>query len=148
MIVSPSSLTASTRRGVPLRKRPDLVVESIEYQRGTYHVVKDPIALKYYRLDPEHFRILELLDGSKSLEDIRQQLLLEFPYVRPTLADLQVVVVDLHTKGLVYSDRPGQGKVLVQRKREARKKFLINVAQNILSVRLPGWDPEWTLARL
>ena len=139
---------ASTKRPVPLRRRADLIVEHIEYQRGTYYVVKDPISLKYYRLDPEHYRVLELLDGTRSLDDLRTQLLLDFPYVRATLADLQGVVVDLHAKGIVYSDRPGQGRVMLERRREARGKRWLALIQNILYLRLPGWDPEWTLARL
>lgn len=138
----------STRRPVPLRRRADLVVECIDYQRGKYYVVKDPINLKYYRFDPEHYRVLELLDGSRSLDDVRTQLLVDFPYVRASLADLHGVVADLHTKGLVFSDRPGQGWVLLERRRQTNRKKWMAAAQNILSLRLPGWDPEWTLARL
>lgn len=138
----------STRRHVPLRRRADLVVERIMYQRGNYYVVKDPISLKYYRFDPEHYRVLELLDGTRSLDDIRSQLLVDFPYVRVTLADLHGVVADLHTKGIVYSDRPGQGHVMLERRKDARRKRWLSLAQNILSLRLPGWDPEWTLARI
>jgi putative peptide zinc metalloprotease protein len=148
MIHAPSSLKPSTRRIVPLHKRADLVVERIDFLNGAYFVIKDPVSLKYYRLGAEQYRVLELLDGTRSLEDVRDQLLLEFPYVRPTLGDLQMVVVDLHTKGLVYSGRPGQGKVLIERRREARKKKILSAAQNILSIRLPGWDPERTLAWL
>ena len=85
-----------------------MFVERIDYQRGNYFVVKDPVSLKYYRLGPEHYRVLELLDGAKSLEDVRTQLLLDFPYVRPSLGELQLVVIDLHSKSLVYSERPGQ----------------------------------------
>ena len=128
--------------------RADLVVEHIEYQRGNYYVIKDPISLKYFRLDPEHFRVLELLDGTRSLDDLRTQLLVDFPYVRASLTDLQGVVVDLHAKGIVYSDRPGQGQVLLERQREHRRQVWIRLAQNILSLRVPGWDPEWTLAHL
>src|SRR5262245_22941693 len=141
-------MVPSTRRPVPLRRRADLIVETIMYQRGNYYVVKDPISLTYYRFDPEHYRVLELLDGTRSLDDIRTQLLLDFPYVRVTLADLHGVVADLHTKGIVYSDRPGQGFVLLERRKETRRKKWLSAAQNILSLRLPGWDPEWTLARL
>src|SRR5258708_6375864 len=141
-------MIASTRRAVPLRMRADLIIEHIEYQRGNYFVVKDPICLKYYRFDPEHFRVLELLDGTRSLEDVRDQLLLDFPYVRASLSDLQGVVADLHAKGIVFSDRPGQGWVMLERKRETRRKRWLGIARNILSLRLPGWDPERTLARL
>jgi putative peptide zinc metalloprotease protein len=148
MIAQSSSLMPSTRRPVPLRRRADLTVERIDYQRGNYFVVKDPVSLKYYRLGPEHYRVLEMLDGTKSLEDVRTQLLLEFPYVRPSLGELQLVVIDLHSKSLAYSDRPGQGRVMLERRRETRRKRWVTLAQNILCLRLPGWDPEWTLARL
>src|SRR5579863_10701560 len=148
MIAEASSLMPSTRRPVPLRRRADLAVERIDYQRGNYYVVKDPVCLKYYRLGPEHYRVLELLDGNKSLEEVRDQLLLDFPYVRPSLGELQFVIIDFHTKSLVYSERPGQGRVLLDRRRETRKKQLIGLIQNILCIRLPGWDPEWTLTRL
>ncbi len=148
MIQEASSLMPSTRRPVPLRKRADLAIERIDYQQGNYYVVKDPVCLKYYRLGPEHYRVLELLDGRKSLEDVRDQLLLEFPYVRPSLGELQLVVIDFHSKSLVYSERPGQGRVLLDRRRETRKKQIIGLIQNILCIRLPGWDPEWTLNKL
>lgn len=148
MSSGPTNLTASTKRPIPLTRRADLIVESIDYQRGTYRVVKDPITLKYYRLDPEHYRVLELLDGTKSLDALRTQLLLDFPYVRATMADIQSVVVDLHGKGLVYSNRPGQGQVLIERRREDRKKVVKGLFANILFLKLPGWDPEWTLSRL
>src|SRR5262245_12533691 len=141
-------MVASTRRPVPLRRRADLIVEEIAYQRGKYYVVKDPVGLKYFRFDPEHYRVLELLDGTRSLEEIREQLLREFPYVQATLADLQSVVVDLHVKGIVFSDRPGQGWVMLERHRENRRKRWLGIARNILSLRLPGWDPERTLAWL
>ncbi|MBS0261403.1 MAG: HlyD family efflux transporter periplasmic adaptor subunit [Planctomycetes bacterium] len=145
MITETSGLMPSTRRPVPLHRRADLIVELMEYQRGSYFVVKDPVALKYYRLGPEHYRILELLDGTRSLEEIRDELLERFPYVRPTLGELQMVVIDLHNKGLVYSGRPGQGQVMLEKRRETRKQQIMSTAMNILSLRFPGWDPERTL---
>ncbi len=148
MITETSSLMPSTRRPVPLYRRADLVVERIDFQHGGYFVVKDPLALKYYRLGPEHYRVLELLDGTRSLEEVRERLLAEFPYVRPSLGELQLVVIDLHSKGLVYSGRPGQGQVLLDRRKETRRKQIMSLAGNILSLRLPGWDPEVTLAWL
>lgn len=148
MITESSSLMPSTRRPVPLHRRADLVVERIDFQHGSYFVVKDPLALKYYRLGPEHYCVLDLLDGTRSLEEVREKLLEQFPYVRPSLGELQLVVIDLHSKGLVYSGRPGQGHVLLERRREARRKQIMSVAINLLSLRLPGWDPEATLERL
>src|SRR5438046_5844504 len=106
MISESTSLMPSTRRPVPLHRRADLVVERIDYQLGSYFVIKDPLSLKYFRLGPEQYKVLELLDGTRSLEELRDRLLEQFPYVRPSLGELQLVVIDLHGKGLVYSGRP------------------------------------------
>jgi putative peptide zinc metalloprotease protein len=38
--------------------------------------------------------------------------------------------------------------VLLERRRETRRQQIKSTAMNILSLRLPGWDPESTLARL
>ncbi|MBL9081906.1 MAG: hypothetical protein JNK76_08890, partial [Planctomycetales bacterium] len=42
-------------RPVPLRKRADLVVTRERFGERTYMVVKDPLALKYFRLPEEEY---------------------------------------------------------------------------------------------
>ena len=100
---------ASNQRPIPLRKRADLVVAKIDYLGVGYQVIKDPIALKYHRLQIEQYRILELLDGVRSLENVRDDLKFEFPTLQITLSDIQQLITDLHKKGLVVSNRVGQG---------------------------------------
>ena len=140
-----SSMLPSNQRPIPLRGRDDLVVEVIEYQGVSYRVVKDPVALKYHRLQHEQYRVLELLDTKRSLEDIRDDLHKDFPTLRLTLSDVQNLITDLHKKGLVYSERRGQGPALLKKKKEEKKKKLLGVFKNLLYLRLPGWDPEKTL---
>ncbi|MFZ9089606.1 MAG: PqqD family peptide modification chaperone, partial [Planctomycetaceae bacterium] len=98
--MSAGGMMPSNQRPIPLRRRPDLVVAGIDYLGVGYQVVKDPIALKYHRLQIEQYRILELLDGERSLEDVRDQLRLEFPALQITLNDIQQLISDLHRKGL------------------------------------------------
>ncbi|MCY2968627.1 MAG: efflux RND transporter periplasmic adaptor subunit [Planctomycetota bacterium] len=133
---------------MPLLRRADLVAQRVECQGGEYFVIKDPVTLKYFRLDPEHYHVLGLLDGRRSLDAIRDDLHIAFPYARPTLPELQSVVVDLHEKGLLASNRPGQGNVFIEKRDALLKKKIFGVFQNILSLRLPGWDPERTLKLL
>ncbi|MFN9978126.1 MAG: PqqD family peptide modification chaperone, partial [Phycisphaerae bacterium] len=106
---SAGNMVASNERPRPLRKRADLHVAKIDYLGVGYQVIKDPVALKYHRLQMEQFRILELLDGQRSLERVRDDLKKEFPALQVTLSDIQQLITDLHKKGLVISDRPGQG---------------------------------------
>jgi putative peptide zinc metalloprotease protein len=144
----PSSLTPSTQRPIPMQMRKDLRTRRIEYQGGDYWVVKDPVGLTYHRLQPEQFRILELLDGRRSLEDLKHDLQHDFPYSRPTLTDLQGTVIDLHSKRLARSIRIGQGHALVESRRRKRKERVKAFLSSLLYMRLPGWDPERTLTLL
>jgi len=148
MSTAAAALIPSTQRAIPLTVREDLVFERIEYLGVGYWVVKDPVGLKYYRLQPEQYHTLWLLDGKRSLEQIRDELLDELPTVRLQLADIQHLVTDLHKKALVYSERPGQGPSLLKRYREELKNKTINTFRSILYIRLPGWDPEPVLEKL
>ncbi|MCA9080411.1 MAG: PqqD family peptide modification chaperone [Planctomycetaceae bacterium] len=142
---SQAALQPTTQRPVPLRARRDLVVEQILYLDTPFPVVKDPVGLKYYRLQPEQYAVLNLLDGQRSLQDIRDDLQVEFPTAHVTPADVQMLVTDLHEKGLLLSDRSGQGEAMVEKKRETYWKEFRSKVMNPLYIRLPGWDPDETL---
>lgn len=141
-------LASSTQRPVPLRKRSDLEIAQIDYKSVLYPVIKDPVGLKYYRLQPEQFEILLLLDGKLSLEELRDNVLLSFPTLNLTVADVQRSVIDLHEKGLLFSERLGQGELLSRRHSKERWKKVRQTLMNPLFLRLPGWDPEKTLQRI
>ena len=139
------TLVASTKRPIPMRARPDLTVEQSVYQGVTYQVIKDAVSLKYFRLKAEQFAIWELLDGQRSLEDIRDAFQRQFPTLRPSLAQIRQLITDLHEKGLVLGERRGQGSMLLEQGRTRRRKQLIGAVKNVLYIKLPGWDPEATL---
>ena len=147
-VPSSSSLTPSNRRPIPLQVRPDLRIERIEYQGVAYWVVKEPVGLKYYRLQTEQHEVLFLLNGKRSLEEIRDELLRILPTVRLQLSDIQHLITDLHQKGLVHSNRAGQGAALLKQKTDNKKKKFWQTLRSLLYLRLPGWDPEGALTVL
>ena len=140
-----SSMQPSTQRPIPLSVRPDLVIKRIDYLGVGYWVVKDPAGLKYYRLQQEQYEVLKLLDSQRSLEEVREQMLKTMPTVRLQLSDIQHLITDLHEKGLVYSNREGQGAALIKKHGEEKKKKFFNTLRSLLYIRLPGWDPEAVL---
>ncbi|HUG93308.1 MAG TPA: hypothetical protein VML55_20880, partial [Planctomycetaceae bacterium] len=144
---SPSMLP-STRRPIPLECRQDLVVERIEYQGIGSFVIKDPVGLKYHRLQPEQYTALKLLDGVRSLEEVRDEVQRQFPTLHLKPVDVQHLITDLHRKGLVYSHRAGQGVELLKQRRENRRRKLLQQLRSVLYLRLPGWDPERALDAL
>lgn len=145
---SSEALVPSAMRPVPLQTRADLVVQEISYRGVPFPVVKDPVGLKYYRLQPEQYCILKLLDGRRSLQDLRDDLQAEFPTTHVTPVDVQSLIIDLHEKGLLVSQRLGQGEALMKRRFENQLKQFRQTALNPLYIRLPGWDPDRVLTRL
>jgi putative peptide zinc metalloprotease protein len=144
----PTQEMRSSERPVPLRGRQDLVVKKIDFQGVTHFVIKDAVGLTYHRLRADQYRVLELLDGRKNLESIRDELIREFPAISPTLTDTQALIADLHQKGLAYSTRPGQAAARIEQKRKKLRQKAFSTLTNILSLRLPGWDPDSFLAKL
>ena len=140
-----SALTPSNRRPIPLQARSDLRIERIDYQGVAYWVIKEPVGLKYYRLQTEQYEVLFLLDGKRSLEEVRDELLRILPTVRLQLSDIQHLITDLHEKGLVRSNRMGQGAALLKQKKDNFRKKIWQTMRSLLYLRLPGWDPETTL---
>jgi putative peptide zinc metalloprotease protein len=140
-----SEMIPSTQRAIPLAVRADLVIKRIDYLGVGYWVIKDPAALKYYRLQQEQYHVLNLLNGERSLEQLREEMLRIMPTVRLQLSDIQHLITDLHEKSLVSSNRPGQGASLIKKQRDEKKKKFFNTLKSLLYLRLPGWDPESTL---
>jgi putative peptide zinc metalloprotease protein len=128
--------------------RGDLTVREQTYQGRRFWVIKDPLALKYYRFEQEEISILEMLDGQSSLEEIQRQFEARFAPQKITLQELHQLVGMLHRAALVVSDAPGQGEQLLERSCQSRNKERLARLTNILSVRFKGFDPDWLLTRL
>lgn len=138
-------MAASIERPVVLRRRPDLGVSVQRYEGRTYYLIKDPVGLKYYRFQEEEYKILDLLDGLRSLKDIKEVFEAEFIPQKITLEELQQFIGRLHETGLVISETDGQGAKLLTRAEKAAHKKLISTLSNILYIKLPGFDPETIL---
>lgn len=143
--MSMTAMLPSSQRPIPLTGRNDLVVAVNDFQGVLYWVIKDPVGLKYHRLQAEQYQVLKLLDAERSLEQIRDELQKQFPTLHLTLSDVQNLITDLHKKGLVRGERRGQGASLLKQHKKERAQRLMKLFKNLLYLRLPGWDPETTL---
>lgn len=135
----------SSRRPIPLLGRRDLVAQQTEFQNGAWWVVKDPVGLQYHRLSAHHYKVLGLLDGQRSLQEIRDALAREFPAAPLSLPVVQRMITSLHMQGLVLSQRSGQAVHLIEKQQRAWRQSFFRAFSGLLSIRLPGWDPDATL---
>jgi putative peptide zinc metalloprotease protein len=136
------SLVSSSARKLPVHVRTDLSSKRQKYLGRSYWVVKDPIGLKYYRFQDEEYYILSLLDGSKSLDEIKDLFEAEFPPQKITLEELQSFLGMLHKSGLIVASVTGQGYELKKRRDERKRQELVGSMTNVLCIRFKGFDPE------
>ena len=95
------SLVSSSSRSLTLRMRPDLSARRVRYHGQTYWVVKEPIGLNYFRFHEEEYAILCMMDGTSSLESIKERFEAEFTPQKITFPGSSAV------RRHVASQRPG-----------------------------------------
>lgn len=125
-----------------VKLRPDLVVRPQFYEGMTHYVVKDPIALKYFRFKIEEYFLLEQFDGKKSLQDVKRAFEKKYRPQTISVEDLVRFVSQLHEAGIVQLDTPEQAKVLIDRRRKRFWKQIGQFFANILYIKIPVCDPE------
>ena len=89
MTQSGPTLASSTSRPLRLSLREDLQVQTQSYLGRQYWIVKDPIALKYYRFEEEEYLLLSWADGQTSLEQMQRRLESRFAPQKKTVSEIQ-----------------------------------------------------------
>jgi putative peptide zinc metalloprotease protein len=136
------------RKHVRLRRRSDLTIVPQRYEGRMYFVVKDPVNLRYYRFkEQEHF-LLQLMDGSKTLDDAQKAFENRFRPERLKLEDLEQFGQQLLTMGLVQNESPQAGKLLYEHRQKRVKMEWMQTLTNILYIKIPIFDPEKILKRM
>ena len=136
------SLVSSAERVLSVYARTDLSSRRAYYLGQSYWIVKDPVGLKYYRFQDEEYFILQNLDGTKSLEAIKEEFEAEFPPQKITLEEIQSFVGQLHQCSLIVAGVPDQGHELLKRCKKRRRKEVLGACSNVLAIRFKGVDPN------
>jgi len=124
-----------------LRKRPDLAISRETFGGREYVVVKDPLALRYFRLQEEEFALLEMLDGRRTLNEMRTVLEAKFAPRKFRVEDIAQFVGSMHQAGMIVSDGRGQGERLLARRRKSQRRAWLQKLVSPLSIKVRGIDP-------
>ncbi len=145
---APALPAGQSAEHLKVKLRPDLVVQPQFYEGMTHYVVKDPIALKYFRFKQEEYFLLQQFDGKQNLQEVKR--IFERKYRPQTISvdDLIRFASQLHEAGIAQIDTQEQGKVLIERRRKNRLKRVWQFAANILYLKIPIIDPERLLTRM
>src|SRR3954447_23821920 len=142
--MDPTLLTnpVERRKAVRLKVRPDLQVYEQRYEGKVFHVVKDPVCLRYYRFNKQEYFVFRLFNGEHTLEQVRDQFEVEFTPQRLEYQDLEVFARQLVTAGLVQHEQQGAGKHLFERRAKQRRMKRLTAFTNILYLKIPVFDPD------
>ncbi|MGL6094510.1 MAG: site-2 protease family protein, partial [Fimbriiglobus sp.] len=136
---------AERRKQVRLKVRPDLQITEQRYEGKVYHVVKDPVCLRYYRFSRQEYYVFHLFDGTHTMEDVRKKFEDEFRPHRLEFADLEGFARQLVMAGLVQAEHGGAGKHLFERRKKQRVKKRLAAISNVLYWKIPVFDPDRVL---
>ena len=134
------------------RLRSDLVISPQKYRGTTSFVVKDPIALRYYRLGSYELHVAGLLDGKRTLAQVMEVLQRQFP---DRAADTQTVMrVLTYFAQLSFLQLSGDhaqrvfSQLLASRHKQKRRQALFSLAGALVYFKVSLFDPDLLLLKL
>lgn len=133
---------ASPYRSLPIALREDLSIAQHTYRGRLFWIVKDPIGLEFYRFNEQEYALLSWLDGTASLDELKQRFDERFAPHRIKHKQLQSFVIDLHKKSLLTSMVSGQGRHLLKLGAKKRWKKRKQRVSNPLVIRWRGVNPD------
>ena len=146
--LAPTQPLGQAAEHLQVRLRPDLVVQPQFYEGMTHYVIKDPLALKYFRFKIEEYFLLQQFDGKQTLQDVKKAFERKYRPQTISIEDLTRFVAQLHEAGIIQIDSAEQAKVLIRRRKKNRWRKVWSFLANILFIKIPVIDPERLLTRM
>jgi putative peptide zinc metalloprotease protein len=112
--------------------------------RGQEWVVSDPIRDEYYVLNWNEFQIVQKLRIPQTLEQLAESLRGILPH-SIQLDDLRNFLGRLLDENLIRTDQIGGGNRLWESRQMARRRRSRLAVFSLLSIRIPGINPDWIL---
>ena len=119
-----------------------------EYRGQAWYVIEDRIGAKHQRFNFQAYRVIHLMDGSRSMDALWQALSTDLSDETPTQDELLRLLATLHAADLVQVDvTPDVAELLDRRSQQVRRKWFSRLG-NPLGIRIPLFDPDALLTRL
>jgi len=145
---APAAGTRPLEQIAPATLRADIIIRRQFFKHQEFYVIKDPLALTYFRLQPEEAYILSLLDGRRTLGEISQRFSQRYPNHARSVPELAQFISQLGASGLlnVSANR------FVENARKSGSQKLMMIWARLLGgalfIKVPLIDPSPWLGRL
>ncbi|MGN6370209.1 MAG: PqqD family peptide modification chaperone [Phycisphaerae bacterium] len=122
--------------------RADLLISPQLFYGQLCFVIKDPVTLRYFRLQPvEHF-LIKQFDGKRTARDLLGLLQQQFPETQLSVQDVLRFVGMLHEAHLLVGEGLGHAEWLTKRRAAAKRRKVLELAQNFLFFKVPVFHPD------
>ena len=133
------------------RLRSDLVISPQKYRGTTSYVIKDPVALRYYRLGEYELQVAGLLNGQRNLVEVTEQLQQQLP--GRTVDQATVARIVMHFAHLSFLQLNGEAAqqmfsmLAENRKKQKVLQRLMGFAGALVYCKISLFDPDLLLLK-
>jgi len=117
------------------------------YRDEVWHLVQDLGSGKFIRLNPVAYRVVSLMDGHRTLDEVWQRANTILADETPSQDEMIQLLARLHQANLLASNRMPDLEELEDRRDRTRKSRLKQYFSNPLALRFPLFDPDRFLGR-
>ncbi|MBM4077584.1 MAG: hypothetical protein FJ267_18310, partial [Planctomycetes bacterium] len=145
-----SSATLRENKSPPLPcRRADLTISEQRFQGRTAYFAKDPLTLRYYRFAASEFRLFNLLDGRRNIEQLHA-VFCDVPLTEQvSIDDIRQLVERWLVIGLLETvDSRAATRLFLQQRQRKKQSSWMRWLSGILYIKLHAFDPEWILNRI
>lgn len=149
MSVDRPTLHESWYRIAPLRPRLRSMVQTFrqQYRGRTWHVLRDPSSNKFFRLDDASYRLVGLLDGRRTVDQVWKMTSEELEDAAPTQGEAIQLLGQLYTSNLIEAELPPDAAGLFDRQKKRVTREVRGYFMNVMFAKVPIWDPDEFLER-
>jgi putative peptide zinc metalloprotease protein len=136
------------RAQVRLSVRKNLVFIDQSDRSHSAVILKDPVSRQFFRLDARQRFAVSLMDGTRTLGEVRLAYEEAHRPDRLPLEDLESFAAQLLADGLAEAETPLSGRLLFEQAEKRRRRAWRSRLLQVLWLRIPLCDPDRWLARL
>lgn len=118
-----------------------------DYRDQIWYLLENTTTGRSHRFNPAAYRLIGLMDGERSVEEIYQQLLEEHEDSAPGQAEIIDLMSSLYAADLLKTGAIADTEELFERQAESRGRQLAQRFANPVALRFALWDPEEFLNR-
>lgn len=117
--------------------------------RGTlWYVLQDRASGRFHRFSPEAYRLIAMMDGTRTLDEVWQLAVEQFDIDAVTQDELVRLIGQLYSADVLAGDVPPDVIEMSERGRRTARQKIVRSVLNPLALRLPVFDPDDFLTAL